>query len=513
MAFLLRFDGSDDRILLTSNIVVGASDDYDIEIKFPQTVAGNNRLLGNSVTGLNNRWIRLTTNVFTITSNTGTGRSFNSVAQATEIFRVKRTAGVVQAWFDGVLHPTTFTGNTDTYSFAAIGQTNNTNITVASDLYYATFNINNVLTNNYDPSASGGTGAELIDTVGGNNGALPSPPWPANNSQWVFYDDGGAVPISFNGTIPNLNINVGDVVNFDLNAFFDGTELPFIITSIGADLSAVGLSIAAGFIVGTATAGSLTGVRVRGTDAALNTADSNLFNVTVAAVAYSSAVSFAWPMFSANATQESTVPEYNSSVSATWPIFAVSASQSAIVPQYSTSVSSAWPQLSVSAIQSAVAPSYSADVNATWPQFSVSASQEQELPAGATSVSITWPQLTVSASQSATVPEFSASVSATWPAFTVQAVQSQGLPEYSSVVAATWPQLGVVVNQSATAPQTDTAISATWPMFSVSALVGEFDYFTDPQAVIKLPNLSRRVVLPVLSRRIAIPSQSRRIAL
>jgi hypothetical protein len=95
----------------------------------------------------------------------------------------------------------------------------------------------------------------------------------------------------------------------------------------------------------------------------------------------------------------------------------------------------------------------------------------------------------------------------------VQAVQSQGLPEYSYVVAATWPQLGVVVNQSATAPQTDTAISATWPMFSVSALVGEFDYFTDPKAVIKLPNLSRRVVLPVLSRRIAIPSQSRRIAL
>jgi len=42
------------------------------------------------------------------------------------------------------------------------------------------------LIHHYDPSASNGTGATLIDTVGGNDGTIVNAP--IDNSQWVFYE-------------------------------------------------------------------------------------------------------------------------------------------------------------------------------------------------------------------------------------------------------------------------------------------------------------------------------------
>ena len=59
----------------------------------------------------------------------------------------------------------------------------------AFDFYYLKLFNNGVLAHNYDPSASNGTGTTLIDTVGGNNGTLVN--FPSDNSQWVFYEDGG----------------------------------------------------------------------------------------------------------------------------------------------------------------------------------------------------------------------------------------------------------------------------------------------------------------------------------
>lgn len=70
------------------------------------------------------------------------------------------------------------------------------------NLYSFDIVVNGVYTVRYDPSASNGTGTILIDTVGGNNGTLVN--FPSDNSQWVFYDDGGAANES--------------TVNYDLGA-------------------------------------------------------------------------------------------------------------------------------------------------------------------------------------------------------------------------------------------------------------------------------------------------------
>jgi len=131
-------------------------------------------------------------------------------------------------------------------------------------------------------------------------------------STWEEYST-GSTPISFTGTIANQTFTVGDVVSLDLNPFFSGTETPFVITSIGASLAAIGLSIAAGVVFGTVTEGTATGVQVRGTDAALNTADSNLFDITVnaAPAGNSATVAFTMPQFAVAVSAETSAPTTN----------------------------------------------------------------------------------------------------------------------------------------------------------------------------------------------------------
>lgn len=95
---------------------------------------------------------------------------------------------------------------------------------------------------------------------------------------------GGITPITFSGTIPAQTFVAGQVVSADLSTYFTGTQTPFTFAASGTPLTGTGLSInSSGILVGTATAGSVTGVTVTGTDADLATAISNAFNVTVSA--------------------------------------------------------------------------------------------------------------------------------------------------------------------------------------------------------------------------------------
>jgi len=58
----------------------------------------------------------------------------------------------------------------------------------------------------YDPSASSGTGSILVDTVGGNNGALTG--FPTDSSQWVSY--GAASPPTL-GTITTTAVTSNSI--------------------------------------------------------------------------------------------------------------------------------------------------------------------------------------------------------------------------------------------------------------------------------------------------------------
>jgi hypothetical protein len=96
--------------------------------------------------------------------------------------------------------------------------------------------------------------------------------------------DASAVPIAFSGTIPTLNGTEGSAFSQDLSSYFSGTETPFSYAVQSGTLPAgLTLNSSTGVISGTpTTAGTSSGIVVRGTDATPDTADSNSFSIVIA---------------------------------------------------------------------------------------------------------------------------------------------------------------------------------------------------------------------------------------
>jgi Putative Ig domain len=99
-----------------------------------------------------------------------------------------------------------------------------------------------------------------------------------------------ATPIAFSGTVPTLNGTVGTSFSQDIGAYFDGTETPFAFTLQAGTLPAgLSLNSSTGVISGTpTTAGTSSGLVVRGTDATPDTDDTNSFSIVIAAAAATS---------------------------------------------------------------------------------------------------------------------------------------------------------------------------------------------------------------------------------
>ncbi|PKM17400.1 MAG: hypothetical protein CVV11_19775 [Gammaproteobacteria bacterium HGW-Gammaproteobacteria-15] len=150
--------------------------------------------------------------------------------------------------------------------------------------YYKFTDFNNVAANRmFDARAHVPGDTVLRDTANGANGTF--------TAAWVtagvtFVPDAPPVtPIAFTGSIPAQTFTAGDAVDVNLAGYFSGTQTPFTFANTGTSLSGTGLSItSAGRLQGTATAASVSGVIVTGTDASSNTASSNAFNVTVNAI-------------------------------------------------------------------------------------------------------------------------------------------------------------------------------------------------------------------------------------
>lgn len=88
-------------------------------------------------------------------------------------------------------------------------------------------------------------------------------------------------PITFTGTIPQLNGVRNTAVNFNFGSYFTGTRTPFTYSIASGTLPA-GLSISGSSIVGTPTASGNATISIRGTDSASGTATSNTFTIAIA---------------------------------------------------------------------------------------------------------------------------------------------------------------------------------------------------------------------------------------
>lgn len=93
------------------------------------------------------------------------------------------------------------------------------------------------------------------------------------------------VPISFSGPVPTRNGTVGVAANFGNAGFFAGNATPFTYSLQAGTLPAgLTLNTSTGAITGTpTTAGTQSGIVVRGTDANSATADTNAYSIVIAA--------------------------------------------------------------------------------------------------------------------------------------------------------------------------------------------------------------------------------------
>jgi len=111
--------------------------------------------------------------------------------------------------------------------------------------------------------------------------------WDALRDDWftVLLEPAGPTPVAFTGTVPTLNGTEGVAFSESLASYFSGTETPFAFTVQSGTLPAgLTLNSSTGLISGTpTTAGDATGIVIRATDDATDTADSNSFTISIAA--------------------------------------------------------------------------------------------------------------------------------------------------------------------------------------------------------------------------------------
>lgn len=190
MAYLLRFDGVNAYVTLASTINISTTDDFSIKWRWPTTSSGNHRVLGgDSVASSSSRIIHFANGDITVYGGTGGNVGFSQATDQSidRKIELRRVAGSLSLHYDGQQQGPA-QNSSQSFTFGVLGA-NFSTATVASDLYNIEFEVNGQAISFYDPSTSNGTGSILTDTTGSNDGTLVN--FPTDNSQWVFYSDGG----------------------------------------------------------------------------------------------------------------------------------------------------------------------------------------------------------------------------------------------------------------------------------------------------------------------------------
>ena len=188
MAYLLRFAGGGGAFVDLASPISASGDGILTEIEFEYQGASNSVICGG--TSFSDFWRINNDTSFRISiAGSATNVNINTplVSGARYTLRLVRTGSsvVVEDENGTAITPAT-TFNASPFIIDKIGSFHNGSSNLVMDLYG--FKANNGA-NVYDPSASGGTGLILPDTAGSNDGTLVN--FPTDNSQWIFYDDGG----------------------------------------------------------------------------------------------------------------------------------------------------------------------------------------------------------------------------------------------------------------------------------------------------------------------------------
>lgn len=205
MAYLLRFDGNDDHVTLNSEVGGAFADrndiaqDWVLEFQFKRSGSDSYSHWFFDVDGSREDAVyRASDGLFRLRLIAGdvtwNGVTTNTTDPAT--FRIIKAGGsnayellVDDGTGGGFVSYGTDTASVQIFNFDVIGKSGASS-SIDGDLYYVSYTTTNSGVDFYaDPSASGGTGSILPDTIGSNDGTLVN--FPTDNSQWVFYPSGG----------------------------------------------------------------------------------------------------------------------------------------------------------------------------------------------------------------------------------------------------------------------------------------------------------------------------------
>lgn len=196
-----------------------------------------------------------------------------------------------------------------------------------------------------------GTGSTIPDSVGGLT-ATQNGTWPADNSEWVFYDAGGAITASAAFNMPQMSIAAASTVTAPVYSGAISVTMPQMQVSVSGNVLSPGVG---------------------------------------------ASVNFVMPQMMAEIDAATTAPTYTADVNVTMPQMSVSAAANVIVSGVSGSVAVSMPQFTVLASGSITSPVIAASISLTMPQMVVHVStfeadyfavENIDIPSASTSIEL-----------------------------------------------------------------------------------------------------------------------------
>lgn len=375
MAYFLRLSDAIDSVFLgseSSPVGVDLIGDFRIEFKVDTSVGATVApIFGDFAATSHGLLLRSNGNcrfrisgVNTITGSVGLG--------VVEGF-IERENNVVTWSFGANAGSTTRAGTLRINNFGRY----NGSTTGAFDLYYIRIFDSGVKIHDYNKQTINGPNDTVLpDTVGGNDGTLVN--FPTDNSQWVFYDDGGGTGViadsAFSVSAPTFSGSASATLPQPVVDVSYSVSIPTVSASVDASLPQPTSDIA--FAVNTPSVSASASATIPGYNASVS------FSVSAPTVAASASATLPSPIASVGYTVSA--PSFNASASAS-------------LPQPDSGITFTVNAPSISATASATQTGYNADVAFTVnaPSVSISASATLPQPNTAVSFAVSPPQVSV----------------------------------------------------------------------------------------------------------------------
>ena len=376
MAYYLEFDGVDDHVTTSGFSAIPST--FDLECDF-ESVSMSRQALIHGEGGGHIEWQRASNSITGI-ANINSGWRTLTASGYTSIGRYK-----VRLIYDGTLFSLSVDGDIkDSLAISGaiglhepyvIGKHAIANrYPLYGNLYNARITTNYAAAD-YDPSASGGTGSILPDTVGGNNGTLVN--FPTDNSQWVFYSAPSAgVTASSAFTLPKLTLSASG-----------SATLPQPSASGAFSFQPISISSS-----GSAT---LPQPEISGAFSVPILSASGSASATLPQPSISGA--FSYPVLTVSASGSATTTNADINGNITFNKFTVSGNASATLPQPDVIGAFSLPKLTIDGTASAIIPQPIINGNINLSKLTISANGTVTLPQPVANGSFSLPLITTRA--------------------------------------------------------------------------------------------------------------------